>query len=123
MKNKFWMENLKAIIAGSVVGLIVLGLIYWKFFMQPPPPAYGPPPGGAGGKQHKHITDRHERDNSTTIWGLANQTYVQGLNLMPVNNTYATLTYKQKIVMMTMPISVNCENNPTPPHLQAMVGL
>jgi len=45
MKNKFWMENLKAIIAGSVVGLIVLGLIYWKFFMQPPPPAYGPPPG------------------------------------------------------------------------------
>merc|ERR1739847_105360 len=24
MKNKFWMENLKAIIAGSVVGLIVL---------------------------------------------------------------------------------------------------
>jgi len=43
MKNKFWMENLKAIIAGSVVGLIVLGLLYWKFFMpetqyQPPPP-------------------------------------------------------------------------------------
>jgi len=33
MKNKFWMENLKAIIAGSVVGLIVLGLLYWKFFM------------------------------------------------------------------------------------------
>merc|ERR1719445_1621171 len=25
------MENLKAIIAGSVVGLLVLGLIYWKF--------------------------------------------------------------------------------------------
>ena len=54
MKNKFWMENLKAIIAGSVVGLLVLGLIYWKFFMpQPPPPGYGPPPGGApaGGEQ------------------------------------------------------------------------
>jgi len=48
MKNKFWMENLKAIIAGSVVGLLVLGLIYWKFFMpQPPPPGYGPPPGYA----------------------------------------------------------------------------
>jgi len=49
MKNKFWMENLKMIIAGSVVGLIVLGLIYWKFFMdQPqqgaPPPGYYPPP-------------------------------------------------------------------------------
>jgi len=51
MKNKFWMENLKAIIAGSVVGLIVLGLIYWKFFMDdsshyPPPQGYYPPPQG-----------------------------------------------------------------------------
>merc|ERR1712042_430349 len=48
MKNKFWMENLKMIIAGSVVGLIVLGLVYWKFFMdqpqQGPPPGYYPPP-------------------------------------------------------------------------------
>merc|ERR1719400_2376158 len=52
MKNKFWMEDLMAIIAGSVVGLLVLGLIYWKFFMpQPPPPGYGPPPGGAAGGQ------------------------------------------------------------------------
>ena len=51
MKNKFWMENLKAIIAGSVVGLIVLGLIYWKFFMDDthyggPPQGYYPPPQG-----------------------------------------------------------------------------
>lgn len=38
MKNKFWMENLKSIIAGAVVGLIVLGLIYWKFMMPAPPP-------------------------------------------------------------------------------------
>jgi len=50
MKNKFWMENLKAIIAGSVVGLIVLGLIYWKFFMDdsshyPPQGGYYPPQG------------------------------------------------------------------------------
>jgi len=44
MKNKFWMENLKAIIGGAVVGLLVLGLIYWKFFAQDQP-AYGPPPG------------------------------------------------------------------------------
>merc|ERR1719486_1900326 len=52
MKNKFWMENLKAIIAGSVVGLIVLGLLYWKFFMTPEQPQYAPPPpadAGAGG--------------------------------------------------------------------------
>ena len=41
---KFWLENMKMIIAGSVVGLLVLGFIYWKFFMAPPPPAY-PPPG------------------------------------------------------------------------------
>ena len=68
LKNKFWMENLKAIIAGSVVGLLVLGLIYWKFFMpQPPPPGYGPPPGGAaaGGegsttqtRSHKNTAER-----------------------------------------------------------------
>jgi len=48
MKNKFWLENLKSIIAGAVVGLIVLGLLYWKFFMdtgpQYPPPGYYPPP-------------------------------------------------------------------------------
>ena len=42
MKNKFWMENLKAMIAAGVVGVIVLGLIYWKFFMMPPQPAYPP---------------------------------------------------------------------------------
>ena len=53
MKNKFWLENMKAIVAGCVVGLIVLGLIYWKFFMTPEQPAYGgyppgyPPQGGA----------------------------------------------------------------------------
>jgi len=49
MKNKFWMENLKMIIASSVVGLIVLGLIYWKFFMNDQPQGYPPqgyPPQG-----------------------------------------------------------------------------
>ena len=44
MKNKFWLENLKMIIAGCVVGAIVIGLLYWKFMMAPPAPAY-PPPG------------------------------------------------------------------------------
>ena len=43
MKNKFWLENLKSIIAGAVVGLIVLGLLYWKFFMDTGPQY--PPPG------------------------------------------------------------------------------
>ena len=33
MKNKFWLENLKAMIAAGVAGVIVLGLVYWKFFM------------------------------------------------------------------------------------------
>ena len=44
LKNKFWMENLKTIIACAVVGLFVLGLIYWKFFSLPEPPFYEPPP-------------------------------------------------------------------------------
>jgi hypothetical protein len=44
MKNKFWMENLKSMIAMGVVGLLVCGLIYWKFFMAPPAPAYPYPP-------------------------------------------------------------------------------
>jgi len=48
MKNKFWMENLKAIIGGAVVGLLVLGLIYWKFFAQPEQPQYGAYPPGPG---------------------------------------------------------------------------
>ena len=42
MKNKFWLENMKAMVAAGVVGLIVCGLLYWKFFMAPPPPAYPP---------------------------------------------------------------------------------
>jgi len=71
MKNKFWMENLKAIIAGSVVGLLVLGLIYWKFFMpQPPPPGYGPQPGGApaGGDQGSTTQTRsHEHSRKTRL--------------------------------------------------------
>ena len=37
MKNKFWLENMKAMIAGGVVGLILLGLLYWKFFMDTGP--------------------------------------------------------------------------------------
>jgi len=43
MKNKFWLENLKSMIAGGVVGLLLLGLLYWKFMM--PDPHAGPPPG------------------------------------------------------------------------------
>ena len=46
MKNKFWLENLKSMIAAGVVGLLFLGLLYWKFFATPnyPPPYYPPPP-------------------------------------------------------------------------------
>ena len=54
MKNKFWMENLKTIIAGCVVGAIVLGLLYWKFFMDTGP-QYGPPPG-----KLVHNMDHHQ---------------------------------------------------------------
>lgn len=46
MKNKFWMENLKSMIMMGVVGVLVLALLYWKFFMDsgPPPQYYMPPP-------------------------------------------------------------------------------
>jgi len=45
MKNKFWLENLKSIIAGAVVGLLVLGFLYWKLFMDNGPQYAQPPPG------------------------------------------------------------------------------
>merc|ERR1711936_147133 len=58
LKNKFWMENLKTIIACAVVGLFVLGLIYWKFFSTPEPThyngQYGP---GQGGPNHQRTGD------------------------------------------------------------------
>jgi len=38
LKNKFWMENLKMIVLGAVIGLFILGLIYWKFFAETEPP-------------------------------------------------------------------------------------
>ena len=41
LKNKFWMENLKMIIIGGLLGLLVLGLIYWNYFANPESP---PPP-------------------------------------------------------------------------------
>ena len=54
MKNKFWLENLKSMIMMGVVGVIVLGLLYWKFMMPAPnpyanmpPPNYPPPPAPA----------------------------------------------------------------------------
>jgi len=47
LKNKFWLENLKSMIAMGVVAVIVLGLLYWKFSSPAPaypPPGYAPPP-------------------------------------------------------------------------------
>ena len=45
LKNKFWLENLKSMIAMGVVGLILVGMIYWNFFHQPAQPQmYYPPP-------------------------------------------------------------------------------
>ena len=41
LKNKFWMENLKMIIIGGLLGLLILGLIYWNYFANPETP---PPP-------------------------------------------------------------------------------
>jgi hypothetical protein len=70
MKNKFWMENLKSMIAAGVVGVIVLGLIYWKFFMAPPAPAYPyppppppppPPSGGVAGGSSELVNPKFAR--------------------------------------------------------------
>ena len=50
LKNKFWLQNLKSMIAMGVVGLILILLIYWNFFSTPSAPQpmyspnYGPPP-------------------------------------------------------------------------------
>ena len=45
LKNKFWLENLKSMIAMGVVGLILVGMVYWNFFHQPAQPQmYYPPP-------------------------------------------------------------------------------
>lgn len=58
LKNKFWLENLKSMIAMGVVAVIVLGLLYWKFAApapQAPPPQVvyqnpNPPPAATGGE-------------------------------------------------------------------------
>ena len=56
LKNKFWLQNMKFLIAGGIVGLILLILLYFKFTepehsYYPPPGQYPPPQGGpaAGG--------------------------------------------------------------------------
>jgi len=56
LKNKFWLENLKSMIAMGVVAVIVLGLLYWKFsapaqpqYAYPPPPPPPPPQQNSGG--------------------------------------------------------------------------
>jgi len=59
LKNKFFMENLKSMIMMAVVGLILLGLVYFMFFKQdqpqgyypPPPPQQPPPPAEGGGDE------------------------------------------------------------------------
>ena len=44
LKNKFWLQNMKYIIAGAIVGLILLILLYFKFSDdQHPPPTQYPP--------------------------------------------------------------------------------
>lgn len=40
LKNKFWLQNMKFIIAGAIVGLILLVLLYFKFSGDAQPPQY-----------------------------------------------------------------------------------
>lgn len=43
LKNKFWLQNMKFLIAGGIVGLILLILLYFKFTDEPQQPYYPPP--------------------------------------------------------------------------------
>ena len=38
LKNKFWLQNLKSMVAMGVVGLILVLLLYWKLFGDVPMP-------------------------------------------------------------------------------------
>jgi vesicle-associated membrane protein 2 len=40
LKNKFWLANLKSMIAMGVVGLLLLLIVYWQFFASSPQPQY-----------------------------------------------------------------------------------
>ena len=44
LKNKFWLQNMKFIIIGCIIGLILLILLYFKFSDEPQQPMYYPPP-------------------------------------------------------------------------------
>ncbi len=45
LKNKFWLQNLKSMIGMGIVGLLLLFLVYWKFFRDDTPQYAYPPPG------------------------------------------------------------------------------
>ena len=53
LKNKFWLQNLKSMIAMGVVGFILLLLIYWKFFASDNNPGYYPYPPPPPPPQHQ----------------------------------------------------------------------
>ena len=70
LKNKFWLQNMKYIIAGAIVGLILLILLYFKFSddqqhpypqqpypPQPQPPQENPEPSGEGGSNGGGTSD------------------------------------------------------------------
>lgn len=59
LKNKFWLQNMKYIVAGAIVGLILLILLYFKFsddqhpypqqpYQQQPPPQVNTGSAGEG---------------------------------------------------------------------------
>jgi len=69
LKNKFWLQNMKYIVAGAIVGLILLILLYFKFSddqphyqqqpypQQPQPPQENPGPSGEGGSNGGGTSD------------------------------------------------------------------
>lgn len=49
LKNKFWLQNMKFIIIGAILGLILLIMLYFKFSDEPQQPIYYQPPPSQSG--------------------------------------------------------------------------
>ena len=69
LKNKFWVENMKMIIIGGLIALLVMGLIYWKFYSTPEGPyqgqGYNPAQGGGPGEKVAEGVE-NAKDSPTT---------------------------------------------------------
>ena len=56
LKNKFWVENMKMIIVGGIIVLLILGFIYWN---------YSDSGANHAGSQHGGGVSHSQQDNET----------------------------------------------------------